>query len=95
MAKETAETPEMKDGDREEYLGMVLAQDLQVSALRPGRWLWATCLPVPLPVPGADAHPESQGGGRALYLLLDLGFSLLLCHLREPEGSLNITERLV
>lgn len=74
--KEAAETPETKDGNREEYLGMALAQDLQVSALRPGRRLRATRLPVLLPVPAANANPESQRGGRALYGLLDLGFSL-------------------
>lgn len=74
--KEAADMPETKDGNREEYLGM--AKDLQVSALRPGRRLRATRLPVLLPVLGANANPESQRGGRALYGLLDLGFSLAL-----------------
>lgn len=90
--KERAETPEMKEegifghGPRAGQSSFC-SEDEDMAA--------AALLPVPLPVPGADAHPESQRGGRMLYLSLVLGFPLLLCHLPEPEGSLNITKRLV
>lgn len=52
--EEKAEMPEMKDGDREEHLGMVLVQGRTISALR----LQAACLPVPLLVLGARPHPK-------------------------------------
>lgn len=55
-----AETPQTEDGGREELLGMVPVQGRAASALRLGRWLRAVWLPVPLPVPNADAHPERR-----------------------------------